>query len=156
MDDIAELSGNRTDAGAVMFALSALPLVESAEVWIEANSDVGSDEQSPAKIGRTALAHAIVGRFKRAGLRDGCINSRIGNELGRGLEAANIPDFAENHRAEHGTNAGNGGNRRVQFFHDGADFGLRVCDLLFKEKLSLQWVTPKERLAVLRICVALA
>lgn len=44
VDDIAEFSGNGTDTGAVMFALGAFPLVESAEIGIEANGDIGSDE----------------------------------------------------------------------------------------------------------------
>ena len=51
VDDIAELTGNRAETSAVVFTFSTLALVESAEIGVEVNGDVGSDEQSPAQIG---------------------------------------------------------------------------------------------------------
>ena len=40
VNDIAELTGNRADTGAVVFAFGTLALVESAEIGVEADSDV--------------------------------------------------------------------------------------------------------------------
>ena len=51
VNDIAELTGNRADTGAVVCAFGTLALVESAEIGVEVNGDVGSDEQSTAQIG---------------------------------------------------------------------------------------------------------
>ena len=51
VNDIAELTGNRADTGAVVFAFGTLALVESAEIGVEVNGNVGSDKQSPAQIG---------------------------------------------------------------------------------------------------------
>ena len=50
VNDIAELTGNRADTGAVVFAFGTLALVESAEIRVKANGDVGSDEQSTTQI----------------------------------------------------------------------------------------------------------
>ncbi len=50
VNDIAELTGNRADTGAVVFAFGTLALVESAEIGVKANGDVGSDEQSTTQI----------------------------------------------------------------------------------------------------------
>ena len=138
VNDIAELPRNRAETSAVMFAFGTLALVESTEIRIEANGNVGGDEQSTTQIRRAALAHAIVGGFKLAGLSDSRVNTGIGDKLGRGFEAANIADLTEDDRAEHRPNAGDGGNGRVQFFHDGADFSFCVGDLLFNEAHLLQ------------------
>ena len=51
VNDIAELTGNRAEAGTMVFAFGTLALVESAEIGVEVNGDVGSDEQSTAQIG---------------------------------------------------------------------------------------------------------
>ena len=50
VNDVAELTGNRAEIGAVVFAFGALALVESAEIRVKANGDVGSDEQSTTQI----------------------------------------------------------------------------------------------------------
>ena len=51
VNDIAELTGNRAETGAVVFAFGTLALVESAEIGVEVNGNVGSNKQSPAQIG---------------------------------------------------------------------------------------------------------
>ena len=66
VNDIAELTGNRAETSAVVFTFGTLALVESAEIGVKANGNIGSDEQSPAQIRRAALAHAVVGSFKFA------------------------------------------------------------------------------------------
>ncbi len=50
----------------MVFTLGAFFLIESAEISVEVDGDVGGDEQSPAQIRRAAFAHAIVGSFKLA------------------------------------------------------------------------------------------
>ena len=51
VNDIAELTGNRAETSAMVFTFGTLALVESAEIGVEVNGDVGSDEQSTAQIG---------------------------------------------------------------------------------------------------------
>ena len=51
VNDVAELTGNRAKTGAVVFALGTFALVESVEIGVEVNGNVGSDKQSSAQIG---------------------------------------------------------------------------------------------------------
>ena len=50
-NNVAKFSRNSAKAGTVVFPFGPLALVKSAKIGIEANSDIGSDEQSTAKIG---------------------------------------------------------------------------------------------------------
>ena len=50
VDDKAELAANSPYASAVVFSLSSFSVVESPEIWIEANSNIGSHEQRSAQI----------------------------------------------------------------------------------------------------------
>ena len=51
VNDIAELTGNRAKTGAVVFTFGTFALVESVEIGVEVNGNVGSDKQSSAQIG---------------------------------------------------------------------------------------------------------
>ena len=51
VDNVAELTRNCAETGIVVLAFGTFALVESAEIRIKANGNVGSDEQSTAQIG---------------------------------------------------------------------------------------------------------
>ena len=148
----------------MMFALGQLSLIESTEIRIEANGNVGGNEQCASKVRRTSFTHAIVRCFKLARLGNGCIDSCIGNEFGRRFKAMNVANLAKNNRAQHRPMPGIVVIGEFSFsimaaisasVSDTCCSIKRICSSrarIWKEKVSLQWVTPKECLAASRSC----